>query len=52
MIYEHLMRMQILPVRTCLTLTVVWHDLPNNSDLVLWPKASTDSYRSRGILTI
>ncbi|XP_039550615.1 uncharacterized protein LOC120495231 isoform X2 [Pimephales promelas] len=26
---------------------VVWHDLPNNSDLVLWPKASTDSYRSR-----
>ncbi|XP_048019399.1 uncharacterized protein LOC125250712 [Megalobrama amblycephala] len=25
---------------------VVWHDLPNNSDLVLWPKASTDSYRT------
>ncbi|XP_067309377.1 HERV-H LTR-associating protein 1 [Pseudorasbora parva] len=26
---------------------VVWHDLPNNTDQVLWPKASTDSYRSR-----
>ncbi|XDV27890.1 hypothetical protein PO909_031340 [Leuciscus waleckii] len=30
---------------------VVWHDLPNNSDLVLWPKASTDSYRSRATST-
>lgn len=48
------------PVSTLSYLTVVWHDLPNNSDLVLWPKASTDSYRtpstasqrSRGILTI
>ncbi|XP_056323763.1 HERV-H LTR-associating protein 1 [Danio aesculapii] len=25
---------------------VVWHDLPNNSDLVQWPKASTDSHRT------
>ncbi|XP_058613840.1 HERV-H LTR-associating protein 1 [Onychostoma macrolepis] len=25
-------------------LPFVWHDLPNISDLVLWPKASTDSY--------
>uniref|UniRef100_A0A8C1UJI8 HERV-H LTR-associating 1 n=1 Tax=Cyprinus carpio TaxID=7962 RepID=A0A8C1UJI8_CYPCA len=26
---------------------VVWHDLPNTSELVLWPKPSTDSHRSR-----
>ncbi|XP_043076559.1 uncharacterized protein LOC122325559 isoform X2 [Puntigrus tetrazona] len=26
---------------------VVWHDLPNTSDLALWPKPSTDSHRSR-----
>ncbi|XP_050982103.1 HERV-H LTR-associating protein 1 isoform X2 [Labeo rohita] len=25
---------------------VVWHDLSNTSDLVLWPKPSTDSYRT------
>ncbi|KAK2900619.1 hypothetical protein Q8A67_008734 [Cirrhinus molitorella] len=25
---------------------VVWHDLSNTSDLVPWPKASTDSYRT------
>ncbi|XP_052405336.1 HERV-H LTR-associating protein 1 [Carassius gibelio] len=26
---------------------VVWHDLPNTSELLLWPKPSTDSHRSR-----
>ncbi|XP_059358638.1 HERV-H LTR-associating protein 1 [Carassius carassius] len=32
---------------------VVWHDLPNTSELVLWLKPSTDSHRSTGgILTI
>nr|XP_009297019.1 HERV-H LTR-associating protein 1 isoform X3 [Danio rerio] len=27
-------------------LPFVWHDLSNNSDLVQWPKASTDSHRT------
>nr|XP_055059856.1 HERV-H LTR-associating protein 1 [Misgurnus anguillicaudatus] len=32
-------------------LPFAWHDLPNNSELVLWPKPSTDTHRTPSRVT-